>query len=142
MIILTNLTTLPKYPIMNIDTIRDFCLSFPGTSESLPFDESTLVFKVMGKIFAITDIDDFESISLKCSPEIAQELRERYQCVSPGYHLNKKHWNSIKIDGELSENDIKYWIAYSYQLVVQGLPKKYQDMLLLDTDDQIKRASA
>lgn len=76
---------------MNIEEFRNYCLSFPGVTEEFPFDEKTLVFKVMGKLFALTDVDDFTSINLKCDPVRAMELREMHEEVQPGYHMNKKH---------------------------------------------------
>lgn len=112
---------------MNIEVYRDYCLSLPGSTEDLPFDENTLCFKVMGKIFSICDIEDFESINLKCDPVKAIELRETYpDTVIPGYHMNKKHWNTVKMDSSLPENLIKEWIKESYDLVVNKLPKKDQ----------------
>ncbi|WP_020526980.1 MmcQ/YjbR family DNA-binding protein [Flexithrix dorotheae] len=114
---------------MNIEEYRDYCLNKPGVTEETPFDEITLVFKVMGKMFALTDITNFESINLKCDPEEAIALREKYDAVLPGYHMNKKHWNTIKTDGELSDNELKHWIDHSYDLVVSKLPKKLQEEL-------------
>ncbi|TAH19675.1 MAG: MmcQ/YjbR family DNA-binding protein [Cytophagales bacterium] len=108
---------------MNIEELRVFCLSLKGTYEELPFDENTLVFKVMGKIFLLTDIADFGSINVKCDPERAVELRERYECVKAGYHMNKKHWNTIEINRQLSDNEINQWILHSYELVVSKLNK-------------------
>jgi len=114
---------------MNIEEYRDFCLSFPVTTEALPFDEKTLVFKVAGKMFALTDLDKFASINLKCDPEKAVELREKYTSVQPGYHMNKKHWNTIIMDGEMTDREIKSWIRHSYDLVVAKMPKKTRDEL-------------
>lgn len=110
---------------MNIEEYRNYCLTFPGTTEDLPFDENTLCFKVMGKIFTICDIDEFESINLKCDPVKAIELRESYpDIVMPGYHMNKKHWNTVLMDSSLPDKLIKEWIRESYDLVVQKLPNK------------------
>jgi predicted DNA-binding protein (MmcQ/YjbR family) len=109
---------------MNIEEIRLFCLSLKGTTEDLPFDESTLVFKVRNKIFVLTSLDKPFSINLKCDPEKAIELRERYDAVLPGYHMNKKHWNTVNIDGSVSDQLIKEWILHSYNLVVKGLSGK------------------
>lgn len=110
---------------MNIEEYREYCLSLPGTTEDLPFDENTLCFKVMGKIFSICDIDDFESINLKCDPVKAIELREIYpDIVIPGYHMNKKHWNTVIMDSSLPNKLIKEWISESYELVVQKLSGK------------------
>lgn len=98
-------------------------------TEEFPFDENVLVFKVMGKIFALTDVNEFESINLKCDPEEAVLLRERFDCVVPGYHMNKKHWNTIVLDGSVSDKLIYEWIDHSYEQVVKGLPKKQQQEL-------------
>lgn len=115
---------------MNIETYRIFCLSFPGTTEDLPFDENTLCFKVMGKIFSICDIEEFESINLKCDPVKAIELREQYPgVVIPGYHMNKKHWNTVNMQSNLPEKIIKEWITDSYNLVVAKLSKKDREKL-------------
>jgi predicted DNA-binding protein (MmcQ/YjbR family) len=109
---------------MNIEEFREFCLRKYGVTESLPFDENTLVFKVMGKIFAIIDVELFESVNLKCDPEQAIRLREKYNAVKAGYHMNKKHWNTIEFDGSLTDEEIFHWINHSYDLVVSKLPKK------------------
>lgn len=114
---------------MNIEEFRIFCLSFQGTTEEMPFDDQVLAFKVMGKIFALTDIDQFESINLKCDPEKAITLREKYTSVQPGYHMNKKHWNTITTRGELSDQELKHWIRHSYELVRSKLPKKLREAL-------------
>lgn len=107
---------------MNPEEIRFLCLSLPGSSEDFPFDENTLAFKVAGKIFLLTDVRDFASLNLKCEPEKAAELRERYQSVRPGYHMNKKHWNTIEIPGDYRASDLQDWIRHSYDMVVQTLP--------------------
>ena len=115
---------------MNIEQYRMFCLSLPGATEDLPFDENTLCFKVMGKIFSICDIDAFESINLKCDPIKAIELRETYpDDVIPGYHMNKKHWNTVMMDSNLPDKLIEEWITDSYNLVVAKLPKKSREIL-------------
>jgi predicted DNA-binding protein (MmcQ/YjbR family) len=106
---------------MDIESFRDFCLSNKGVTEEFPFDEQTLVFKVMGKMFALTDVDFFKSINLKCDPEWAVELREQYSAILPGFHMNKKHWNTVTIDGSLSDSMIKKLIKHSYNLVVERL---------------------
>lgn len=102
---------------MNIEELREFCLSFPGTSEAFPFDETTLVFKVKEKMFALTDLEGPLSVNLKCDPELALELRERYTAVRSGYHMNKKHWNTVDVDGSVSDALLKEWIEMSYNLV-------------------------
>ncbi|WP_138431402.1 MmcQ/YjbR family DNA-binding protein [Fodinibius saliphilus] len=115
---------------MNIEDFREFCLSFNGVSEGFPFDdESTLAFKVMDKIFAITDVDDFDGINLKCDPIKAAMLRDLYKDVEPGYHMDKKHWNTVNPQGELDDEIIKEWIKDSYNLVVEGLSRKKQKKL-------------
>ena len=114
---------------MDIEYFREYCLRKKGVTEELPFDQDTLVFKVMGKMFAITGIDSFESINLKCDPKHAQELREKYQAVIPGYHMNKKHWNTVIMDGSLPDQSVLTWIDDSYNLVMAGLPRKIRDEL-------------
>lgn len=115
---------------MNIESFREYCLSFSGVTEEFPFDENTLVFKVMGKMFALCDVDEFESINLKCDPVIAVELREEYPgLVEPGYHMNKKHWNTVSMQGNLPDDLIKEWIKDSYDLVVAKLPKRDREKL-------------
>jgi predicted DNA-binding protein (MmcQ/YjbR family) len=114
---------------MNIEDFRTYCLSLRGVTEETPFDENTLVFKVMGKMFALADMIDFESFNVKCEPEKAVELREKYSSVKAGYHMNKKHWNTILVRGELNDNELKHWISHSYHLVVTGLPKKVKEEL-------------
>lgn len=116
---------------MNIEEYRDFCLSFAGVTESFPFDESTLVFKVMNKMFALADIDHFEFINLKCAPEKSIELREEYSGIKPGYHMNKKLWNSVYINKDVNDEIIYGLISHSYELIVQSLPKKTQKELEL-----------
>jgi predicted DNA-binding protein (MmcQ/YjbR family) len=114
---------------MQLDDFRNFCLGLKGVTESLPFDENTLVFKVMDKMFALTDIADFQSINVKCEPEKAIELRERYQAVTAGYHMNKKHWNTIVIGEDMPDKEVLAWTLHSYELVVEKLPKKQQQAL-------------
>lgn len=110
---------------MNVESLREYCLSFKGVSESFPFDETTLVFKVMNKIFLITDINHKPiQINVKCDPVFAVELRESYESIIPGYHMNKKHWNTITLDGSINAELIKRWITDSYYLVLNTLPKK------------------
>lgn len=114
---------------MDIVAFREFCISKPGVTEGFPFDNQTLVFKVMGKMFALTDVDLFTSINLKCDPEYAVELREKYAGIKPGYHMNKKHWNTVICDGSVSDDMIKKLIDHSYDLVVSGLPKRLKEEL-------------
>lgn len=109
---------------MNIEEIREFCLSKTASTESLPFDDFSLVFKVAGKIFAILSIDDHKSINLKCNPEKAIELRDKYVFVLPGYHMNKTHWNTIDLNYSISDSLLTEMINDSYALVCQSLPNK------------------
>lgn len=115
---------------MNIEQFRDFCLALPGVTEEFPFGEDTLVYKVLGKMFTLTSLESFESINLKCDPEQAEELRERYEGVTPGYHMNKKHWNTIDMHAGISDKLIRQWIKDSYDLVVKTLPKKDREGLV------------
>ena len=107
---------------MNIEAIRDYCLSKKETSESFPFNETALVFKVAGKMYALLNLEVPHSINLKCDPETAIRLRENYSYVLPGYHMSKKHWNTILLDDFVPDDLIREWIDTSYRLVVQGLP--------------------
>lgn len=109
---------------MNIEQIHEHCLKKKGVTEEFPFDEETLVFKVAGKIFLLASLESIPlQINLKCDPEKAFELREEYEAVQPGYHMNKKHWNTIIIDGSIPTRKIYGWIDDSYNLVVAGLKK-------------------
>lgn len=115
---------------MNIEELRDYCLSKKGVEETTPFGPDTLVFKVIGKAFLLTGLDEINlQFNVKCNPEKALELREQYPCVIPGYHMNKKHWNTIIVDGSVSEQRIYEWIDDSYSLVVEGLTKKEKIVL-------------
>jgi len=114
---------------MDIESFRNHCLAKKGVTEEFPFDLNTMVFKVMGKMFALTDIDLFESINLKCDPEVALVLREKYPAVIPGFHMNKKHWNTIKMEGDVPNNLIEQWIDNSYNLVINKLPKTDTELL-------------
>ena len=108
---------------MNIEFLRTYCLAKPGAEETLPFGPDTLVFKVGGKMFLLTSLDTEDlQFNVKCDPDKAVELREQYDCVQPGYHMNKKHWNTITVDGSVSTTLLKEWIDDSYNLIVAGLP--------------------
>jgi predicted DNA-binding protein (MmcQ/YjbR family) len=108
---------------MTLDRIRSHCLKKKFVTEEFPFDEETWVFKVMGKMFLLTNINPPLSINIKCEPETAIELRELYPAVTPGYHMNKKHWNTVEINGTVSPKLLFKWIDNSYDLVIQSLPK-------------------
>jgi predicted DNA-binding protein (MmcQ/YjbR family) len=109
---------------MNIESLREYCLSMPGAEESLPFGPDTLVFKVKGKIFLLAGLDEAPlSFNVKCEPDKALELREEFPCVQPGYHMNKKHWNTIIVDGSVPDKKLKEWIDWSYDLVLGNRKK-------------------
>lgn len=115
---------------MNIEQLRDYCLSKNGASESFPFDENTLVFKVGGKMFLLTDLVDELSMNVKCDPEKAIELRAQYNEVLPGYHMNKKYWNTVLIHGSIPDQLLIEWIDHSYQLVLDSLPLKIRKEII------------
>jgi predicted DNA-binding protein (MmcQ/YjbR family) len=108
---------------MDIETLREYCLSKKDVTESFPFDDVTLVMKVMGKMFALINLDGDLSINIKCDPEKAIDLREHFPSVLPGYHMDKKHWNTVLIDGSINDSLIFGWIDDSYNLIVSKLPK-------------------
>jgi predicted DNA-binding protein (MmcQ/YjbR family) len=112
---------------MDIEKLREYCIAKKGVTEEFPFDEVTLVFKVGGKMFALTNLDGDFTVNLKCDPELAIELREKYPSVTPGYHMSKIHWNTIAIDGSVSDKLILSWVDHSYDLVFKGLSKKMRD---------------
>lgn len=109
---------------MNIEDFRTYCLSKPGATEDFPFDQKTLVFKVGGKMFSLTSIENFISVNLKCDPEKALELRADYSGVKPGFHMNKKHWNTVTLNEDVTDQLINELVDHSYDLVVKSLPKK------------------
>jgi predicted DNA-binding protein (MmcQ/YjbR family) len=115
---------------MNIEEIRDHCLAKPGVTEGFPFGEDVLVFKVMNKMFALTGLEgDPPYVNLKCDPERTIELREEYEDIRPGWHMNKAQWNSVYFTGGLSRDLVLELIDHSYELVVQGLKKKDREAL-------------
>ena len=108
---------------MNIEELREYCLSKKDAEETLPFGPDTLVYKVKSKVFLLTGLDEIEfRFNVKCDPDKAIELREEFHCVLPGWHMNKKHWNTIVVDGSVSNKQLKEWIDHSYDLV--SGPKK------------------
>ena len=115
---------------MNLEQLYEFCLSKKGVTEHFPFDEETLVFKVGGKMFCLTSLNKWEagqqSINLKCNPEYAVELRERYQAITEGYHMNKVHWNTLDINSDANTKLICELINHSYDLIFSSLSKKIQ----------------
>jgi predicted DNA-binding protein (MmcQ/YjbR family) len=104
---------------MDIITLREYCISKKGADESFPFGDDTLVFKVNGKIFALVNLDGDLSINLKCDPVLAIDIREKYSSVTPGYHMNKKHWNTIRLDGNVPDKEVFLWIDHSYNLIIK-----------------------
>jgi predicted DNA-binding protein (MmcQ/YjbR family) len=110
---------------VNIETLREYCLSKPGAEETLPFGPDTLVYKAGGKVFLLTGLANEQlRFNVKCDPDKATELREEFSCVLPGYHMNKKHWNTIIVDGTVSTRQLKEWIDHSYELIIKSLEKK------------------
>ncbi len=117
--------------MLELEDIRLYCLQKPGVTEDFPFGEDTLAFRVMSKIFMLTNLSNSStSINLKCDPERALELREQYASVKPGYHMNKKHWNTVSVDDTVDSSMIYEWIDHSYELVAKGLTKAQRDQLI------------
>ena len=125
---------------MDLESLRNYCLSKKLASEDMPFGEDTLVFRVLGKIFALTSLDlDTEGsnpdkasgcrVNLKCNPDYAIELREKFVDIQPGYHMNKKHWNTVYCENGLDSALIKSLIDHSYDLIVQSMTKAQRDLL-------------
>ncbi|MGH3443651.1 MAG: MmcQ/YjbR family DNA-binding protein [Nitriliruptorales bacterium] len=115
---------------MDLKGLRAFCLAKAGAAEEYPFGPGALVMKVGGRIFAIIgEDDDPHTVSLKCEPGLAVILRGSYDAVSPGYHLDKRHWNTVTLDGSVSDREIRDWVDDSYDLVVDGLARKVRDRL-------------
>lgn len=114
---------------MNIEELRDYCLQKPGASEDLPFGDQTLVFKIGGKIFLLVGLERGDRFNAKCDPEWAIELREQHHEIVPGFHMNKKHWNTVAMDGRLKFSFLKELIDHSYNLVLASLPKKQREEL-------------
>ena len=118
---------------MTRDDVLDICASMPAAVEDYPFGEGVAVFKVGGRMFALVPLEGGSgSINLKCDPDLALELRDRHPSVRPGYHQNKRHWNTVELDGSVDGEDIRWMIEHSYQLVVRGLPRTTRETLLLD----------
>ncbi|MBQ3189976.1 MAG: MmcQ/YjbR family DNA-binding protein [Bacteroides sp] len=112
---------------MNIEEVREYCLSLPQVTEDFPFDETTLVFRIEQKIFAMVDLEDTQWFVLKCEPEYALELRERHPEISGAWHMNKKYWNQLNLFGQLRDELVKYLIRHSYNEVVKKLPRKVKE---------------
>ena len=103
---------------MNIEILREYCISKRDVTEGFPFGDDTLVFKTRGRIFALVNLEGDLTVNLKCDPGLAIELRERYSSVTPGYHMNKKHWNTVYIDGSVPDKEVLSWVDHSYDLVL------------------------
>ena len=112
---------------MDIEQLRDYCLSLPLVTEDMPFGDTTLVFRVRGRIFALTDLERPTLVSLKCDPELAIALRERHEGIAGAYHMNKKHWNQLNLFGMLPDELVQSLIRHSYNLVVSKLPRKVKE---------------
>ncbi|PYJ50622.1 MAG: MmcQ-like protein [Verrucomicrobia bacterium] len=109
---------------MDLEEFREYCLAKGGVTEGTPFGETVLVFKVAGKIFALAALDEIPAtVNLKCDPDVALELRDRYEQIQPGYHMNKKHWNTVEISSGVPEAELRKMIDHSYDLIVKSLPK-------------------
>ena len=123
---------------MNLENYYEYCLTKKGVTEHFPFDEETLVFKVGGKMFALSSLDQWEkgapSVNLKCNPDYAEELRAQYDDIKPGFHMSKIHWNTIEINRDVTDSLIKKLIDHSYDLVFKSLTKKLQTEIL-ELDD-------
>lgn len=118
---------------MNIEEIREYCLSKPAVTEGFPFNDTALVFKVAGKMFAVLDLsENSRGLTLKCDPEKAVKLREEYSEVTPAWHFNKTHWNGIDLKGSIPDHHLKEWIDHSYNIVVKSLPAKVRNTLISD----------
>ena len=112
---------------MDLAEFREYCLSKPGAREETPFGPDVLVFKVGEKMFALAPLDEVPTtVNLKCDPDLALDLRDRYEQVRPGYHMNKKHWNTVEIDGGIPAGELRKMIDHSYELVVKSLPQAAQ----------------
>jgi predicted DNA-binding protein (MmcQ/YjbR family) len=128
---------------MNIEELRTYCMHKPGVTEEFPFGESTIVFKVAGKIFALADLQSSPvSFNLKCDPELAVQLRDTYSCVTPGYHMNKKHWNTVIADATVPRRMLEEWVDNSYRLVVSGLSKNQKSVLQEQPEPEKNQNSA
>ena len=114
---------------MNIESFREYCLKKAGVIEGFPFDSKTIVYKVGDKMFALTDVDQFISINLKCEPTLSLDLRETYEGIRPGWHMNKKHWNTVVVDSDVSDTMLRELIDRSYGLVFDSLPKQIKNAL-------------
>ncbi len=124
--------------MMNIEDVREYCLSLPAVTEDLPFDEETLCLRVDNHIFAMLSLDStHNNVALKCNPDMAVALREQYKAVTPGYHMNKRYWNDVYLDSDMDDAILKRCICHSYNEVVRKLPKYKQKELLLAAETEL-----
>ena len=125
---------------MNIESIREYCLSLPYVTEDMPFGDDVIVFKVFGKIFACISLTDTDYFVLKCDPDYAVELRERYPDIEPAYHWNKRHWNQHRLSGRLGDELLHHLIIHSYSRIIAGLPRKmvaqHPEVLEIQSDEK------
>lgn len=120
----------PVSPIVDLPTLREYCLGLPGVSEDTPFGPETLVFRVGGKLFALSGMDNVPTtVNLKCDPERALDLRDQYDAIQPGWHMNKKHWNTVTIDASLPAGLVRELVDHSYALVVRSLKRSERALL-------------
>lgn len=112
---------------MNIESLREYCLSLPQVTEDFPFDETTLAFRIGGKIFAMVNLEDTRWFVLKCEPDYALDLRDRYSEITSAWHMNKKHWNQINLFGSLSDSLVRSLVRHSYNEVVKKMPKRVKE---------------
>ena len=126
---------------MDLEQFREYCLRKSGATEGTPFGEDVLVFKVGGKMFALAALDEIPATAnLKCDPDLALELRDRYEQVRPGYHMNKKHWNTVELGEEIPDLDLRKMVDHSYELVVKNLPKSRAPKISAATDGELRAA--
>src|SRR6266480_5505164 len=126
---------------MDAVEFREYCLTKPNATEGTPFGETVLVFKVAGKMFALMSLDEVPATAnLKCDPDLALELRDRYEQVRPGYHMNKKHWNTVELGGEIPDLDLRKMVDHSYELVVKNLPKSHALKISAAMDGELRAA--
>ncbi|MGB1039024.1 MAG: MmcQ/YjbR family DNA-binding protein [Bacteroidia bacterium] len=119
---------------MDIEHLREYCIQKPNTTEETPFGPDTLVYKVHGKMFCLFSIDNFVSVNLKCDPDKAPEMRANYIGIEPGFHMNKKHWNTVRLFTDVQDGMILKMVDESYKLVIKTLPKKLREEALKDIE--------
>lgn len=116
---------------MDISEIREYCLSLPFTTEDMPFDDDVVTLRVGGKIFVMLSLSDTSRVSMKCAPDYAEDLRERYEAIRPAWHMNKRHWNDVGLDADVPSSLLRHLLRHSYNCVVRGLPRALRDTIPL-----------